>query len=66
MLFIVEMATKRKFYCLKEIVEKPSNEDDVEFYDSGDDVEESDDFEVDQPVFTGASDDDGDHAMLWE
>ena len=57
------MATKRKFYCLKKVVEYLSNEDDAELYDSGDDVEESDDFDVDQPVFTGDSDEDGDLAM---
>ena len=47
------------FYCLKEVVEKLHNEDDDDFYDSGGDVEESDDYEVDQPVFIG-----GDHTML--
>ena len=64
MLFIADMATKRNFHCLQEVAENLSNEDDDAFYDSGDDVEESDDFEVDQPVFTCDSDDDGDRAML--
>jgi len=52
------MASIKKTYSMKDVIERLNREADDEVDDSGDDVADSEEFDTEQLVLTGHSDDD--------